>query len=365
MKNNDSAALYAKTFTIPEENRVPGFDPIRFLKMTSTGPKLDLGTKKVWFRLKYPQGKVLLTAAKIDQQLALIEARVFLNKTDTAPAFISTVQRMLNEVPGGMYVQAAQDAAIEQVLDEAGFTIQINGSPIPSQSVAAVMAHTHHNEKTDTVQQPFTSVQKDVTVNKPEVHATEHMQVPAQSTVVEQQVAKEPIKASVASAEAVADITVQPSVETTVTQTETAEPVSEIPVEQVSIEAQPIEAQPIGAHESTVDAVQPIAKTTTTPILESIAIPEAETAPVGSVDESVRYTKDMPVEEIRKLMTVEEALNYEISSGSCKGWKMSQAIARRPASVKFYCTPGYKGDDNILRASAAIVLAEIDRLMAS
>lgn len=360
MKNNDSAALYAKTFTIPEENRVPGFDPIRFLKMTSTGPKLDLGTKKVWFRLKYPQGKVLLTAAKIDQQLAMIEARVFLNKTDTAPAFISTVQRMLNEVPGGMYVQAAQDAAIEQVLDEAGFTVQINGSPIPSQSVAAVMAHTHHNENTDTVQQPFASVQKDVTVNKPEVHLTEHMQVPTQSTVVEQQVAKEPIKASGASAEAVADITVQQSVETTAPQTETAEPVSEIPVEQVSIEVQPIETP-----ENTADTTQPIAKVTTTPILESIAIPEAETAPVGSVDESVRYTKDMPVEEIRKLMTVEEALNYEISSGSCKGWKMSQAIARRPASVKFYCTPGYKGDDNILRASAAIVLAEIDRLMAS
>lgn len=360
MKNNDSAALYAKTFTIPEENRVPGFDPIRFLKMTSTGPKLDLGTKKVWFRLKYPQGKVLLTAAKIDQQLAMIEARVFLNKTDTAPAFISTVQRMLSEVPGGMYIQAAQDAAIEQVLDEAGFTVQINGVAIPSQSVSAVMAHTHHNEKTDTVQQPFASVQKDVTVNKPEVHVTEHMQVPAQSTVVEQQVAKEPIKASVASAEVVTDITAQPSVETTAPQTETAEPVSEILVEQMSIEAQSIETP-----ENTADTVQPIAKVTTTPILESIAIPEAETAPVGSADESVRYTKDMPVEEIRKLMTVEEALNYEISSGSCKGWKMSQAIARRPASVKFYCTPGYKGDDNILRASAAIVLAEIDRLMAS
>ncbi len=357
MKNNDSAALHAKTFTIPEENRVPGFDPIRFLKMTSTGPKLDLGTKKVWFRLKYPQGKVLLTAAKIDQQLAMIEARVFLNKTDTSPAFISTVQRMLNEVPGGMYVQATQDAAIEQVLDEAGFTVQINGVPIPSKSKSAVMAHTHHNEKTDTVQQPFASVQKDVTVNKPEVHVTEHMQVPAQSTVVEQQVAKEPIKAS---AEAVADITVQPSVETIATQTETAEPVSEIPVEQVSIEVQTIETP-----ENTADTTQPIARVTTTPILESIAIPEAETAPVGSADESVRYTKDMPVEEIRKLMTVEEALNYEISSGSCKGWKMSQAIARRPASVKFYCTPGYKGDDNILRASAAIVLAEIDRLMAS
>ena len=95
MKTNDSAALYANSISIPEENRVPGFDPLRFLKMTSVGPKLDLSTKKVWFRLKYPQGRIILSAQKMDQQLALIEARVFLNKSDTAPAFTSVVQRTL------------------------------------------------------------------------------------------------------------------------------------------------------------------------------------------------------------------------------------------------------------------------------
>ena len=76
MKTNDSAALYANSISIPEENRVPGFDPLRFLKMTSVGPKLDLSTKKVWFRLKYPQGRIILSAQKMDQQLALIEATI-------------------------------------------------------------------------------------------------------------------------------------------------------------------------------------------------------------------------------------------------------------------------------------------------
>ena len=34
MKNNDSAAMYRGNITIAEENRVRGFDPLRFLGTT-------------------------------------------------------------------------------------------------------------------------------------------------------------------------------------------------------------------------------------------------------------------------------------------------------------------------------------------
>lgn len=108
MKNSDSIVNCRSSFFINEENRVAGFDPLRFLKMTANGPKLALDTKKVWFRLKYPEGRIILRPLNITEQMALIEARVFLHKTDPDPTFVSTVQKMLNEVPGGLYVQAAQ-----------------------------------------------------------------------------------------------------------------------------------------------------------------------------------------------------------------------------------------------------------------
>ena len=205
MKTNDSAALYANSISIPEENRVPGFDPLRFLKMTSVGPKLDLSTKKVWFRLKYPQGRIILSAQKMDQQLALIEARVFLNKSDTAPAFTSVVQRMLNEVPGGLYVQAAQNAAVEQVLDEAGFTVRYNGTPASSPKPISAVQNVPKTEKAPVSQQTVsvvnesTAVKEVPTQKEPEKQTVVQTPPAVKQTVIEQPVIQkqEPMAAPV------------------------------------------------------------------------------------------------------------------------------------------------------------------------
>ena len=201
----------------------------------------------------------------MDQQLALIEARVFLHKSDSAPQYTSQVQRMLNEVPGGLFVQAAQNAAVEQVLDEAGFTIRFNNALVAAQTpkMATSVKSVKEEVKEETI--PFSTLDN----------------VP------------------------------------------TLEPVS-------------------------------------APVLE--AIPSAEVSAEQTTEGTVSYTTNTPVEEIIKLMSVEDALNYVITTGSCKGWTMAQAIAKRPASVRFYTTPGYKGEDNILRASAAIVLKDLERM---
>lgn len=351
MKTNDSAALYANSISIPEENRVPGFDPLRFLKMTSVGPKLDLSTKKVWFRLKYPQGRIILSAQKMDQQLALIEARVFLNKSDTAPAFTSVVQRMLNEVPGGLYVQAAQNAAVEQVLDEAGFTVRYNATP--ASSPVPVVQNVPKAEKAPVSQQTVsvvnesTAVKEAPTPKEPEKQTVVQTPPAVKQTVIEQPVIQkqEPMAAPVE------EIAPEIAIEETV-----AEPVTEkATVEEPKIKT-PVEI---------VSDNQLAAETVSTPVLETIPIPTTEeSAETASAEGTVLYTTSTPVEEICRLMSVEEALNYVITTGSCKGWTMAQAIARRPASVRFYTTPGYKGDDNILRASATIVLKSLEESMA-
>ena len=53
MKTADSALLYNTHPVVNELNRVKGFDPLRFIKVTSEGPKLELKYKKIWFRLSW------------------------------------------------------------------------------------------------------------------------------------------------------------------------------------------------------------------------------------------------------------------------------------------------------------------------
>lgn len=69
-----------------------------------------------------------------------------------------------------------------------------------------------------------------------------------------------------------------------------------------------------------------------------------------------RYTPDMPVEEIVRLMTFEEAGKVIVDTGVCKGQTIAEVAERRPPSLKFYLYGGYRGDNNILRAAAQIML---------
>ncbi len=289
MKNSDNAA-YAG-FSIREENRVPGFDPLRFLKMTASGPKLDMNTKKTWFRMKYPEGRITLRALNVTEQLAVIEARIFLYKTDTEPMYTSTAEMKSHEVPGGLYVQAAQQNAIEQVLNQAGFTVFTGNTSVAS---------------------------------------------PAQKSVAR-------------------PVPVRPQPEPA--------PVAEPPI--VTIAAQPIEeTTPATIAEEPKDVTAEAKAEESTPVHRAEILDTIPTTNAEPTAETVPYTKDTPVEEICKRMTIQDALNYTITTGSCTGWTMAQALSRRVSSVKFFNSPGYKGDDNILRASAKILLDEAARQMA-
>ena len=60
------------------------------------------------------------------------------------------------------------------------------------------------------------------------------------------------------------------------------------------------------------------------------------------------------VEEIRRQMTYEQAQNVIVDCGTCKGWTLAQVADRRAASLRWYLK-GYQGENNILRAAAAII----------
>ena len=74
-----------------------------------------------------------------------------------------------------------------------------------------------------------------------------------------------------------------------------------------------------------------------------------------------KYTSDMPVEEIIKRMTFEEAGQMVVDAGVCKGQTLAEVAERRPPSLRFYVYGAYRGDNNIFRAAARIMLDSLEK----
>ena len=313
---NETKTMYHAVPVVSELNRVKGFDPTRFLRKTKDGPKLDLNVKKLWFRLKYPNGRIKLSALKITDQLAIIEARVFFDKNDTQPVSSFTAQTNNQTTPGGLYIEMAQHNAIDEALSSAGFGIQF----VPA------------NES-----------------RRPLVLESEIPKVEAKPIVEESMVKVEDlIEEVVAPATEIVEQVDTPIVEEKIEEAPIAEAVAEVPVEEAPLAPieEKIEATPIVEEPAPVVA-QP-EPAVVTPVHEVTEIQEDES--------NLSYNKSMSVEEICALMTVEEARNYVVPVGTCKNWTMDQVASRRPVSLKYYLSPAYTGDDNILRAAATIML---------
>ena len=238
---------------------------------------------------------------------------MFFDKNDTQPVSSFTAQTNNQTTPGGLYIEMAQHNAIDEALSSAGFGIQFvpaneSRRPLVSESeIPKVEAKPIVEETTVKVEELI----EEVVAHVPEI--VEQVVTP----IVEEKIEEAPI------AEAVAEA-----------------PVEEAPIDE-TVEATPILEEPAPA----VDHPEPAV---VTPVHEVTEIQEDES--------NLSYNKSMSVEEICALMTVEEARNYVVPVGTCKNWTMDQVASRRPVSLKYYLSPAYTGDDNILRAAATIML---------
>ncbi len=130
--NNQVPSMYETNPVIAGLNKVPGFNPLRCLRQVKSGSggadvlKLDLRYKKLWFRLAYPAGRLKVINHRITEQLAIIEAKVYLDKNDSEPIANFTVQRTAENTPGGLYIQVAQHEAMDAALNDAGFGLQFS-----------------------------------------------------------------------------------------------------------------------------------------------------------------------------------------------------------------------------------------------
>lgn len=330
--------MYETNPTIAGLNKVPGFDPrvcLRRTKSQNGGQevlKLDLRYKKLWFRLAHPTGRLKTTALRITEQLAIIEAKVFLDKGDTEPVANFTVQRTIHDTPGGLYIQAAQYEAQDTALNDAGFGLQFSDvSVAPGEEIYGSelpLASTAPSSVPAAVAAPPTPpapVKEARPVAKEEPAAESNLPIEKSLPVGNRNQTSTPIRFSdhAGNKETPAETQVQST--TATLEPSGASPVSVTPTTSLPVQAAPAESKQAAPFVSTASTETPL------------------------------YTRSTPVAELLTLMTYEEACSVQVDVGTCRGQTMRNVAERRPASLKWYIQ-GYGGDNNILRAAAQIML---------
>lgn len=244
--------LYDSVPAVAGLNRVDGFEPRAMMRELGDDQNktlyLDVLFRKLWFRLKNPNGRISKRIIKLTDQVAVVEARVYLDKDDGEENYLANAfgLRFYNADGefGPKYLEMAETAAAGRALSDAGYGSQFADAG-----------------------GEYDPVQVDAGVSQP-----------TESTA--------------------------------------------------------------GEEENAAAAVFP-----------GTAPPPAPAAPLPP---KPSYTMDMDVEQIKSMMTLEEAMNLTISAGSFKGRPLGQTAAEKPSCLSWFMT-GYKGPDNILRAAASLL----------
>lgn len=126
--------MYDENAAVAALNHVEGFDPKQYMRATSTeegqGLYLDVKYRKLWFRLAHPLGKIKKIFHALNAEVAICEARVYLNKDDPEEQYVGsgTAQRFFKagDKFGESYVESAETAAVGRALAEAGFGSQFS-----------------------------------------------------------------------------------------------------------------------------------------------------------------------------------------------------------------------------------------------
>ena len=327
-ESSNPKTMYEAVPAVAELNKVPGFDPLKFLRRTKDSMRLDLPYQKLWFRMAHPNGRMRVTALRITEQMAIFEARVFLDRGDAEPFSMSVAQQQLQD--NRDFIRGAQNEALSQALTDAGFGIQlINADAQAAAEKKAAEAVPVQVERTEPRQAPVNAPQKPVA---PAVGDS-----PASDLKTQQ-------RASVAPETAV-----------------TAPPVE--PVEQ-RLPVEPVKAEKVVPTDTVMAAAEPGAVEQTDELPLPAQKAEMRIEPKGNdtpaQDEAPAYTQNTPVEELLQMMTLEQARQVVVDDGICRGMTIAQVAEKRPVNLRFYLIPG-KSKNNLVRAAAQLVLDSLQK----
>lgn len=312
---SEQTYMYEQETAVAALHKVEGFDPRKFMRLIqkedqSSRYYLDVAYRKLWFRLCYPEGKIVKTIRSITAQMAIVEARVYLNKNDPDDSYVANAfaQKFREDSEiGQKYVELAETAAVGRALSDAGFGLQ------------------------------FADREKEMDPEVTEAPIDE--EVMAGTPICPENIPEEVFGSSVGEPLMEDMIPGQCGIEDYIPMPDEIMRVAEASKEEVQ--------QPKAALQPKA-APQPTKKSEQTPqeqFMQNNVAPES----------TVGITRDMPVNDIYGKLTRDLAVKVVVSAGCYKGKTLGQIAVEKPGSLQWY-VDSYKGPDNLLRAAAKYLL---------
>lgn len=312
---SEQTYMYEQETAVAALHQVEGFDPRKFMRLIQNEDQssryyLDVAYRKLWFRLCYPEGKIVKTIRSITAQMAIVEARVYLNKNDPDDSYVANAfaQKFREDSEiGQKYVELAETAAVGRALSDAGFGLQ------------------------------FADREKEMDPEVTEAPIDE--EVMAGTPICPENIPEEVFGSSVGEPLMEDMIPGQCGIEDYIPMPDEIMRVAEASKEEVQ--------QPKAALQPKA-AQQPTKKPEQTPqeqFMQNNVAPES----------TVGITRDMPVNDIYGKLTRDLAVKVVVSAGCYKGKTLGQIAVEKPGSLQWY-VDSYKGPDNLLRAAAKYLL---------
>ena len=307
---SEQTYMYEQETAVAALHQVEGFDPRKFMRLIqkedqSSRYYLDVAYRKLWFRLCYPEGKIVKTIRSITEKMAIVEAKVYLSKNDPEDSYVANAfaqkYRMDDSEIGQKYVELAETAAVGRALSDAGFGLQ------------------------------FADREKEMDPEVTEAPIDEELM--AGTPICPENIPEEVFESSVGETLMEDMIPGQCGIEDYIPMPDEIMQVAEVSKE----DAQPPKA-----------AQQPTKKPEQTPqeqFMQNNVAPES----------TVGITRDMPVNDIYGKLTRDLAVKVVVSAGCYKGKTLGQIAVEKPGSLQWY-VDSYKGPDNLLRAAAKYLL---------
>ena len=264
-----------------------------------------------------------------------IVGRLFADTADRNPLASFTAIRKADKSTGGQYIHAAQEDALNEALENAGFSLRLfelaqagqtqAGQEAPAPDTAPPVEEAQPTAAPEQAVQPAPEHKPPMTAPKQAVRPTQADQSPATTPGQTAQTGREDKPAQ---------------------RSEQTKPAAESVPSQAAEKKTPASTVVDIATGQPVAAVQPV---------ESSQSGQTSGGETSSPTDSA----DMTVEEICQVMTLEQARAVVVKDGTCKGWTLEQVARDRPASLKwlrFACPFG----DNPLKAAAQLVLDDLE-----
>ena len=360
----NSACMYDEVEGIRSLNRVEGFDPRKYMRLIQNEGQagkyyLDVAYRKLWFRLRYPEGKIVKKILKLTEQVAIVEARVYLDRNDHEDNFISNAlaQKYMSADGqfGNKFVELAETAAVGRALSDAGFGLQfadregdmdpeVTEAPFDPQMIAG--AGTGY---TDSSFQECAAGDGEVLQEEAfpgQYGIEEYIPMPEE---VGQAMGMPPAMHQAGAAPAASRQAAQgtaPAAAQTQQHAQAQQPVQGMPPAMQNRQAAP---NPTQGGRAAVNAGRQAAQKAGNAAGNTAAAKGANAQAAGSI------RKDMPVEQIYSMLNRDSAAAVVIPMGFNKGKTLGQVAVEKPANLQWY-VDSYGGPDNLLRAAAKFLL---------